>query len=143
MAKELTRPIAIHLAAAALFATAVHAGDLRVEVRGLPAAASGIVNVALFDKAEGFPKTVLSGQRIAAAPGAVVVVFPDLKPGDYVVSAFLDENGNGQLDTNLLGLPTEKYGFSNDARGAFGPPSFGDARLHVGAEGAAIVVNLR
>jgi len=143
MTKKSTFAIAIQLAAATLFTTAAQAGDLRVEVRGLTAADSGTVNVALADKAEGFLKTFLASQRIAAAPGAVLVVFRDLKSGDYAVTAFLDENGNEKLDTNLFGMPTEKYGFSNDARGSFGPPSFADAKFSVGAGGATVVVNLQ
>ena len=38
-----------------------------------------------------------------------------------------DANMNGKLDTNLLGIPTEGYGFSNDARGLLGAPSFSAA----------------
>lgn len=41
----------------------------------------------------------------------------------YAVKAFHDVNGNKELDTNLFGVPTEPYGFSNNARGVFGPPS--------------------
>lgn len=47
-----------------------------------------------------------------------------LEPGKkYAVKAFHDVNGNKELDTNLFGVPTEPYGFSNNARGVFGPPS--------------------
>lgn len=46
-----------------------------------------------------------------------------LPKGKYAVSAFHDENNNNKLDKNLVGMPTEKYGFSNNVRGKFGPPS--------------------
>ena len=45
----------------------------------------------------------------------------------YAVAAFQDENGDGILNSNVVGMPTENYGFSNDARGLFGPPDFDDA----------------
>jgi len=45
----------------------------------------------------------------------------------YAVSVFHDENYNGKLDTNLLGIPREGVGASNDARGNFRPPKFGAA----------------
>ena len=49
----------------------------------------------------------------------------DLAPGRYALSAFHNENDNGELDTNLLGVPSEGYGFGNDASAAFGPPRQG------------------
>lgn len=54
------------------------------------------------------------------------IVIDNLKPGKYAVRYFHDENGNGALDTNSLGIPTEGYGFSNDAYGMFGPKPFSE-----------------
>jgi uncharacterized protein (DUF2141 family) len=50
--------------------------------------------------------------------------FKNLKPGKYAIRYFHDENGNGKLDTNTFGIPKEGYGFSNNAKGSFGPPAF-------------------
>ncbi len=47
--------------------------------------------------------------------------------GLYTIKVFHDENANGKLDTNVLGMPVERYGFSNQARGQFGPPPFAKA----------------
>jgi len=52
------------------------------------------------------------------------VSFKNLKPGKYAIRYFHDENGNGELDTNTFGIPKEGYGFSNNAKGSFGPPAF-------------------
>jgi len=49
---------------------------------------------------------------------------PDLMPGKYAVRFYHDENLNGKMETNLLGKPTEGYGFSNNVTGTFGPPPF-------------------
>lgn len=49
-----------------------------------------------------------------------------LSAGKYAISGFHDINGNEKLDTNLVGIPDEPYGFSNDARGTFGKPDFSD-----------------
>lgn len=49
---------------------------------------------------------------------------PDLPWGTYAVKVYHDENSNGKLDKNTLGLPKEAYGFSNNARGTFGPPAY-------------------
>jgi uncharacterized protein (DUF2141 family) len=120
-------------------------GDLRVEVRGILARA-GSLNVALFDRAEDFnamPMTPRAGQRLPATGDTVVAVFAGLPAGDYAVSTFHDENDNGQLDKNLLGRPTERFGFSRDASGAMGPPDFEAAKVALGPDGRTIVVNLR
>jgi uncharacterized protein (DUF2141 family) len=48
----------------------------------------------------------------------------NLKPGKYAIRYFHDENLNGIMETNIFGKPTEGYGFSNNAKGMFGPPPF-------------------
>ena len=67
---------------------------------------------------------------------------PGPAPGRYAVRAFADENGNGKLDTNLLGMPTERYGFSNDAKGNRGAPDFEAAAIGVDAD-LQTVIHLR
>ena len=60
--------------------------------------------------------------------------FRDLPAGTYAVAAYHDKNANGDLDTFLV-VPREDYGFSNDARSPFGPPSFKSASFEFdGAE---------
>jgi uncharacterized protein (DUF2141 family) len=49
---------------------------------------------------------------------------PNLTPGKYAVRYYHDENMNGKMETNLVGKPTEGYGFSNNVIGKFGPPAF-------------------
>lgn len=89
----------------------------------------GLVNAAVYNGAEGFPedREPVSGVRVPISRGTAKAVFPDLKPGTYAIVFFHDENGNGKIDKNLLGFPTEGFGFSNDATGSFGPPDFRDA----------------
>jgi len=50
--------------------------------------------------------------------------FNELAPGQYAIRYYHDENLNGKMDTNLVGKPTEGYGFSNNVIGKFGPPAF-------------------
>ncbi|MGC4093988.1 MAG: DUF2141 domain-containing protein [Polyangiaceae bacterium] len=61
--------------------------------------------------------------------GAALCVFERVPSGVFGASAFHDENSNGKLDTNFIGLPTEEYCASRNARGSFGPPSFDDAKF--------------
>ena len=72
--------------------------------------------------------------RLARAPiegDRAEWIFEDLPFGEYAVRAFHDANANEKLDTNFLGVPKESYGFSNDARGRFGPAKWKDARFAV------------
>ncbi len=53
------------------------------------------------------------------------VTFFNLPQGKYAIRFFHDENANGKMDTNMMGVPIESYGFSNNAKGLFGsPPEF-------------------
>jgi uncharacterized protein (DUF2141 family) len=53
--------------------------------------------------------------------------FEDIPPGTYAMAVIHDENMNGKIDTNWMGIPTEGYGFSNDAKALLGTPSFSAA----------------
>jgi uncharacterized protein (DUF2141 family) len=53
-----------------------------------------------------------------------LIALTNIKPGKYGIRYFHDENMNGTMDTNLVGKPTEGYGFSNNVIGKFGPPPF-------------------
>ena len=118
------------------------AADLTVEVAGLKSA-RGRVLVAVYNRSEDFLKQPFKTAAVDAQAGKVRLVISDLAPGDYALSVFQDVNGNGELDTNPAGMPIEPYGFSNDAAGHYGPPSYEQSRLNVPTAGSAISINLR
>ena len=92
----------------------------------------GEVDCALFGSAGGFPDDSSKAGKTAKSKienGQAVCMFADVVPGDYAVSVFHDENLNGKLDRNFIGMPKEGVGASNDATGHFGPPKFDDARF--------------
>lgn len=70
----------------------------------------------------------------------VELFVPDLPVGDYAIRFFHDENNNGALDTNWIGIPTEAFGFSNDVQVRFGKPPLADMIFHVLGD-TDIVVN--
>ena len=129
--------LACALAAATLPA---FAAELTFEVTGIEGA-EGQVMVVLYDEA-GFLKKPLMGVRLAPAGKTVSGTFGEVPTGFYAVIAFHDENANGKLDRNLLGIPTEKLGFSNNAKGMMGPASFADAKFEVTDTSKAVVVTL-
>lgn len=108
------------------------AADLTVVVKDVKNT-DGKILVALYNKADGFPRIPFLKNGTVASVGQVQVVFKDLPAGEYALSAFQDKNGNEKLDTNSMGIPNEPLGFSEDAKGKFGPPDFADARFkHTG-----------
>lgn len=93
---------------------------------------SGKVYFAIFDKASQFPKgkPVKTGS-VAVSGQSIVSATVDLPAGEYAVSTFLDENNNGKLDQNVVGIPKERFGFSNNPRILTGAPSFNDCAVRV------------
>ncbi|HJW57163.1 MAG TPA: DUF2141 domain-containing protein [Burkholderiaceae bacterium] len=130
--------MAVALASASL----AQAADLTVEVAGVKNA-KGKVMVAVFNRAEDFLDKPVQAAAVDAQPGTVRLVFAGLPAGDYALSVFQDENRNGALDTNPAGMPIEPYGFSNDAAGNDGPPSFQQALAHLPAAGGKVTIHLR
>jgi uncharacterized protein (DUF2141 family) len=120
---------------------AVRAATVEIHVTGT-AGGKGTINVAVCDRAH-FLKQCAHARSVPARDGETVVTIADVPAGTWAVLAYQDENGNGRLDRNLLGIPSENYGFSRDARGRFGPPSFDDAAIDVRDDAVTATVRLR
>ena len=106
---------------------------------------NGQIIAGLFDSEEGFGKREdpLQRRETKATPsGDAACEFTGLLPGTYVISAFQDSNGNSKLDKNGFGKPKEKYGFTNNARGRFGPPKYLDCKFEV-SDASVIEIKLR
>lgn len=120
---------------------ASHAASIEVKVQGV-VGGKGQVKVAVCDKAT-FLKNCVHTASAPALQGETVVTVRDVPPGTWAVLSYQDVNDNGELDRNVIGIPKENYGFSRDARGRFGPPSFEDAAFEVREENATSTVKLR
>ncbi|MDP6407628.1 MAG: DUF2141 domain-containing protein [Alphaproteobacteria bacterium] len=129
----------VSLVAFALSGT-LEAAELTVRVSGIRSAAGGI-RLALFDDAGSYLKTGRS-RVVAAAQGTIVARFKDLPAGSYALAVHHDENANGKMEKNLLGIPTEGYGFSNDAKALFGPPPFSQSAFALGDGQTTVDVRL-
>jgi uncharacterized protein (DUF2141 family) len=84
--------------------------------------------------------------RAAALPiedGTARWKIDDVPPGTYAVRLYHDENDNGELDANMFGVPREAYGFSNDARGRFGPPDFDEAAFTLPSGSLSITITAK
>ena len=89
----------------------------------------GQIAIALFNNSDDFLKTPIRSDAIAVKENKVTVVFTEIPKGTYSFSYYHDVNFNNELDTNFMGIPKEPYGFSNDQKGSFGPPSFEEAKI--------------
>jgi uncharacterized protein (DUF2141 family) len=128
--------------------------ELRVIVEGIGTRAGTII-AGLYDSHESYRLAVAESSRaMVNDPRRLVgvslrptadrhsIVFSDLRPGVYAVVVFHDENDDGKLDKNAIGLPTEAYAISNNARGLLGAPDFKDAAVHIANGDDAIRVTL-
>jgi uncharacterized protein (DUF2141 family) len=108
---------------------------------------TGTVACALFESAEGFPHEFLRSATnvmvIKIRKAQARCDFEDIPPGTYAMAVIHDENMNGKLDTHLLGVPKEGYGFSNDAKGFLGAPSFSAASFSYNGENLDLTMSLR
>jgi uncharacterized protein (DUF2141 family) len=98
---------------------------------------TGTIRIGLFNSENDFPDKAIAGKIVKVTGAQAVVSFEGLENGEYAVSIFHDENSNEQLDTNLIGVPKEGFGFGNNAMGTFGPPSFEKAKVRV--EGSTVI----
>ncbi len=86
----------------------------------------GQVLCTLYDSAGTWLEATGYVETVAATPSGrqATCVFEDVDPGTYAVFFMHDVNGNGDMDMNLFGLPTEPWGTSRDAPSLLGPPRF-------------------
>jgi uncharacterized protein (DUF2141 family) len=120
------------------------AGDLIVNISGFPSS-DGFAMVTLSNSEESYE----GGQTVAVAKAKARVVdqkaqviFTNLPYGGYGVSLYHDENTNGEMDKNLMGIPKEVYGFSNNAKGFFGKPSYKDVVFQLNSPEKQITIKL-
>jgi uncharacterized protein (DUF2141 family) len=107
---------------------------------------SGSIRILVFSKPSGFPDQVKQAVRsISLAPknGKASFKLTDLPAGTYAIGVIHDQDNNGKLSTNSVGYPTEKFGFSNNPKVYFGPPSFEKAAFVLGKTALSLEINLR
>lgn len=106
--------------------------DLTVTVTNIQNS-KGKISFGLFRKQDSFPikGKQFKGVFIETTKSKTKYTFQNLEKDAYAVAVYHDENNNGILDKNLVGAPTEAYGFSRNARAMFSAPSFDDAKIEL------------
>jgi len=143
LARRILALIAILTAATAcgIALGADEGATLRITVENLKND-KGQVVIAIFASKEDYLKKPVGEAAVRIRANLTAETeFADLPAGDYAVAVYHDKNGNGDLDT-FFRVPREDYGFSNDARSPFGPPSFAAAAVALG-DGEDVHITIR
>ena len=91
----------------------------------------GEMRIAVFNSKEAYTKEAIYAIVMPVESESCVWKVEDLPYGEYAIAVYHDRNENGKLDTNFIGIPKELYGFSNNARGKFGPAKWKNAKFMV------------
>jgi len=116
------------------------AGNLTLHVE--TASDTGTIRAAVYDSQKSFEAgEMIAGSFVAARQGNSILVV-NLKPGIYGITLYHDQNGNEELDTNLLGAPNEPFGFSNNPNIGFSTPNFDAFKFEYDGESKELSITL-
>ncbi|WP_232835014.1 DUF2141 domain-containing protein [Pleomorphovibrio marinus] len=105
----------------------------------------GVVQILLFKDKEGFPDSPEKAFKSLSVPvenNQAQITVSDLPDGTYAISTFHDPDADGKMRKGLFGIPKDRYGFSNNASGTMGPPSFEDAAFEI-TQGKKNQINIK
>jgi uncharacterized protein (DUF2141 family) len=127
---------------ALLMSISASAADLKINISNFHNE-KGLVRITVFSDNGAFYKDTDHAAAKLSLPVAQAKSFtvPRLAPGTYAIAVIHDENSNGKLDTNILGMPKEGYGFSNS--NGIMPPSFQKASFALPSNGATVEIKLK
>ena len=107
----------------------------------------GHLLLSLFKEGGGFPDDAERAYRTLSLPiknRQATGNFTDLPDGIYAIAILHDENDDARMNKNMLGIPKEGFGFSNNASAPFGPPPFSKASFqHIAAKLSSITIKIR
>jgi uncharacterized protein (DUF2141 family) len=120
--------------------------DVKITLRGF-AESGGLARGAVFGSPAGWPdEWTLHAYAKIAVPiekNTATIDLPDTPYGAYAIIVYHDQNENGKLDTGFMGIPAEKFGFSNNPKIGIKTPSFDATSFKVSKEKQEIAIDLR
>lgn len=138
------KPLLVRLLAltsALLLSTVANAHNLIVVVENV-ASEKGMIVASLCDKHSFLKDCAMQASAKPTSSTKTELRFENVPDGTYALMVIHDENDNRKLDRDALGIPTEGYAFSRNARGRRGPPTFEDAAFEVKSGVNRLTVNL-
>lgn len=118
---------------------------LRIQVTGLKNASAKVM-VGVYRASDEFPKQKKEWKGVIHKPtsaSSTSLEMGDIPFGEYAIAIYQDLNGNGKLDTNIFGAPTEPYGFSNNVRPKFSAPSFDDCSFTYNENANLLIIKIK
>jgi uncharacterized protein (DUF2141 family) len=145
LALSAAPPAGAQAAADAAACTVPGPVELHVRVHGVRSGAGNVTVVLYGDEPADFLARGkrLQRRRVPASEGTVSLCLALPAAGTYALALYHDEDGDRRLTRNLLGLPTEGYGFSRDAPTTFGLPSFDDVAFRAGPGSTRLEITMR
>lgn len=119
--------------------------NLTVEIDGV-SDRQGQICFSLFKSSRGFPDSgndAVDKRCVKITETPPKITFNDLPPNTYAVAVFWDDNSDGELNRNFLGIPTEKFGFSSNPVISTGPPKFSDSAILITGKNQVISIKLQ
>ncbi|EAZ89686.1 DUF2141 domain-containing protein [Crocosphaera chwakensis] len=119
--------------------------NLTVEIDGV-SDRQGQICFSLFKSSRGFPDSgndAVDKRCVKITETPPKITFNDLPPNTYAVAVFWDNNSDGELNRNFLGVPTEKFGFSSNPVIRTGPPKFSDSAILITGKNQVISIKLQ
>ncbi len=106
------------------------ADELNIIISNIPNA-QGQLMIEVVAGNQGFKDEIPAAASflLPANQGSIRVTTDALAPGEYGIRILHDEDGDGEMDSNMMGIPTEPWGFSNNATGRFGPPKWDQVKF--------------
>ncbi len=118
-------------------------GSIKIEIEGIENT-KGEIQIGVYNSANDFPdyEKIFKGGYAEAVKSGALYKFEDIPIGKYAIAIWHDENSDKVLNKNIFGVPKEKYGFSNNVFGTFGPPDFEEASFSV-VKGEATILKIK
>jgi uncharacterized protein (DUF2141 family) len=130
---------------AAWAANASLVSNLTVEIDGLKNR-NGQVCLSVFSSSRGFPnqdKAAVQSRCMTIQETPLRVTFRNLQPGNYAVAVLHDANADNKANRNILGIPTEGFGFSRNPAIQARAPKFGESVFLVAGTNTDVQIQLR
>lgn len=103
----------------------------------------GEIYIAVYDNEKDYMKNRFTEAIAKVETEGELDVALKISAGKYAISIFHDVNMDGELNTNFMGIPKEPYGFSNNPKSTFGPPSFEQSLFEFSEDRQGIEVELK
>lgn len=125
-----------------IFCFAQTNGNIKIDVLRLKSN-KGKVKVLLYANSTDYKKEkVYKELYLTITSSSAIGEFKDIPIGNYGIMVYHDENSNGKMDTNFIGMPKEGIGYSNDAAGKMGPPEFDLVKFGLSKNGIQCIIHI-